>query len=148
MTHTSGIVDSGSSIVVIHHDLTTGALNMSISGYKELLVWKKGMEIVELTYKITKDFPKSEKFSLASQMQRAAISIPCNIAEGFARGHRKEFQRFCQIALDSCSELETQIAIAYRQSYIKEMELASAEALLDHESRMLMKLIIRLNDKS
>jgi four helix bundle protein len=121
---------------------------MSISSYKDLHVWKKGMAIVELIYKITKDFPNQEKYALASQMQRAAISIPCNIAEGFARRHRKEFQRFCQIALGSCSELETQVMIALRQNYLQKEAVIAIDELLDHESRMLMRLITRLSEKS
>lgn len=114
---------------------------MAISSFKDLEVWKKGIEIVETIYKISKKFPKEERYGLASQMQRAAISIPSNIAEGFARRHRKEYQRFCQIALGSCAELETQVIIAYRQKYMESSELANIEEHLDDESRMLMTLI-------
>jgi len=121
---------------------------MSISGFKDLTVWKNGLKLVELIYKITKRFPKEERYALVSHMQRAAISIPSNIAEGFARQHRKEFQRFCQIALGSCAELETQLIIAYQQNYLGKKDYAAIGEHLDHESRMLMKLIQSLNDTS
>lgn len=120
---------------------------MPLKGYKKLDVWRKGIEIVEVIYKISKKLPKEERFGLASQMQKAAISIPSNIAEGYSRGYRKEFQRFCQIALGSCSEIETQMIIAKRQGYLSEEEFARLEDCLDHESRMLMKLIKSLCQK-
>lgn len=113
--------------------------------FKQLRVWRKGIEIVELVYQISKRFPKEEKFSLAIQMQRAAISIPSNIAEGHDRGHRKEYQRFCQIALGSCAELATQLVIAHGQEYISRADLTILEKCLDHESRMLMRLIKSLS---
>jgi len=100
-----------------------------------------------MIYKISKKLPKEERFGLAAQMQRAALSIPSNIAEGYSRGYRKEFQRFCQIALGSCSELETQMIVAKRQKYLSKEEFAKIEDNLDHESRMLMKLIKSLRQK-
>lgn len=117
---------------------------MIISSYKDLEVWKKGIEIVDLTYDITAKFPSEEKFGLVSQMQRCAVSIPSNIAEGFARQHTKEYQQFCYIALGSCSELETQLIIAKRRNYIAIEYTIKLEEYLDHESRMLMNLIKRL----
>ncbi len=80
---------------------------MKVRSYRELDVWKKGIEIVDLVYEITKKFPNEERYGLATQMQRAAVSIPSNIAEGFARQHTKEYQQFCYISLGSCAELET-----------------------------------------
>ena len=120
---------------------------MSPKGYRKLDVWRKGIEMVEMIYKISKKLPKEERFGLAAQMQRAALSIPSNIAEGYSRGYRKEFQRFCQIALGSCSELETQMIVAKRQKYLSKEEFAKIEDNLDHESRMLMKLIKSLRQK-
>ena len=67
---------------------------MKIKSYKELDVWKKGIEIVDVVYKMTGIFPKEERYGLATQMQRAAVSIASNIAEGFARQHTKEYQQF------------------------------------------------------
>lgn len=112
-----------------------------IQSYKDLNVWKKGIEIVDLVYEMTKKFPSEEKFGLTSQMQRSAISIPSNVAEGFARQRTKEFQQFCYIALGSCSELETHLEIAKRRNYIVNEVAEKLEGFLDHESRMLMNLI-------
>ena len=114
---------------------------MKVISYKDLDVWKKGIKIVDLIYEITKYFPQDERFGLIAQMQRSAVSIPSNIAEGFARQHTKEYQQFCRIALGSCSELETQMIIAKRRNYISEEFFIKLEDNLDHESRMLMNLI-------
>ena len=91
---------------------------MKIKSYKELDVWNKGIEIVDLIYESTSKFPQEERYGLAAHMQRTAISIPSNIAEGFARQHTKEYRQFCYIALGSCSELETQLIIAKRRNYV------------------------------
>jgi len=114
---------------------------MKIKSYKELDIWKKGIEIVDVVYKMTGKFPKEERYGLASQMQRAAVSIASNIAEGFARQHTKEYQQFCYIALGSCAELETQLIIAQRRNYVSSEAFSELEDYLDHESRMLMNLI-------
>ena len=86
--------------------------------HKDLDVWKLGIELVEEIYKITSKFPKNEIYGLISQMRRAAISIPSNISEGAARDSTKEFIQFLYIALGSLSELETQVIIAKKLSYI------------------------------
>jgi len=114
---------------------------MPLKGYKKLDVWRKGIEIVELIYEISKKLPKEERYGLTSQMQKAAISIPSNIAEGYSRGYRKEFHRFCQMALGSCSELETHMIIADRQGYLLNEDFTKLEECLSYESRMLWKLI-------
>jgi four helix bundle protein len=114
---------------------------MKIKSYKELDVWKKGIEIVDVVYKMTGKFPKEERYGLTTQMQRAAVSIASNIAEGFARQHTKEYQQFCYIALGSCAELETQLIIAQRRNYVSSEAFSELEDYLDHESRMLMNLI-------
>ena len=88
--------------------------------HKDLEVWKKGMSLVEVIYKISSKFPESEKFGLTSQIRRSAISIPSNIAEGSARKSDKELLQFISIALGSLSELETQYIIAIRLGFITE----------------------------
>jgi len=93
---------------------------MKVKDYKELEVWKKGIELVDCVYKITASFPNNERFGLVVQMQRSAVSIPSNIAEGFARQYTKEYIQFIYIALGSCAELETQSIIAHRRGYISE----------------------------
>lgn len=86
--------------------------------YRDLEVWQKAMELVVECYQITKSFPKSEVFGLASQLQRAAVSIAANISEGHARQHTKEFLQSLSIAYGSLAELETHIEIAKRLEYI------------------------------
>ncbi len=76
-----------------------------LHSYKELVVWQRAVELVVEIYNITDKFPKEELYGLASQMRRAAVSIPSNIAEGRLRGHRKEFRQFLLIAYGSGGEL-------------------------------------------
>lgn len=98
---------------------------MGSKSYRDLLVWQKGMSIVEEIYRLTAEFPRNEEYGLKSQMRRAAISIPSNIAEGQGRGHGKEFVQFLHIALGSLSELETQIEIASRLQIVQSQEAIS-----------------------
>ena len=86
--------------------------------HKDLQVYKKSIEFVELVYEITSTFPKEEKYSLSAQLKRAAISVPSNIAEGAARKGTREFIHFLYISLSSLSEIDTQIEIAYRLKYL------------------------------
>ncbi len=91
---------------------------MSFKNYRDLEVWQKAMDLVVECYQITKKFPKSESYGLASQLQRAAVSIPANIAEGRERHYTKEFLQHLSIAYGSLAELETIIQIAARLKYI------------------------------
>ena len=91
---------------------------MSFKNYRDLEVWQKAMDLVVECYQITKKFPKSESYGLASQLQRAAVSIPANIAEGRERQYTKEFLQHLSIAYGSLAELETIIQIAARLKYI------------------------------
>lgn len=99
------------------------------------------MEIVDQVYKIAERFPQKELYGLASQMQRSAVSIPSNIAEGFVRGHTAEYRQFLRMTLGSCAELDTQLIIAYRRNYTTQAEILNLQENLDHESRMVMNLI-------
>jgi four helix bundle protein len=89
--------------------------------FKKYLVWQKGMSLAKEVYKISKAMPSEEKFGLCTQITRAAISIPSNLAEGCGRGSDKEFRRFVEIALGSAYELETQLLL------IQELELSKKE---------------------
>lgn len=91
---------------------------MSIKSYQDLDVWLKAMNLVVLCYQITKNFPKSEIYGLTSQLQRAAVSIPSNIAEGRSRQYSKEFLQHLSISAGSLAELETLVQIAERLKYI------------------------------
>ena len=90
-----------------------------VKTHKDLDIWNLGIELVAKIYELTKDFPSEEKFGLISQLRRAAISIPSNIAEGAARNSKKEFIQFVYISLSSLSEIETQIIISERLGYLK-----------------------------
>ena len=90
---------------------------MKLKTYKELVVWQKAMDLVTEVYRISAHFPREETYTLTSQIRRSAISVPSNIAEGSGRGTR-EFIRFLDIAYGALSELETQIEIALRLTYV------------------------------
>ncbi len=99
--------------------------------YRDLEVWRLGLDLVETVYRCTADFPKSEIFGLRPQMRSAAVSIPSNIAEGQARSSSKEFQRFLSIALGSLAELATQLELANRLGYLDaQSDVARAQAEL------------------
>jgi len=116
-----------------------------ISHYRDLNVWKKGIEIVKTIYTSTKKFPSEERYGLITQMQRSAVSIPSNIAEGFRRGHNKELKRFLHIALGSCAELETQVIISGELGYIEKTCNNAFLEQLDVLSRMLVSFIKKIN---
>lgn len=91
---------------------------MSAKNYRDLIAWQKGMDLVEQIYGVTKAFPKDEMYALTSQIRRAAVSIPSNIAEGEGRTSKKEFSNFLSIAYGSLREVETQVIISERLHYI------------------------------
>jgi four helix bundle protein len=112
-----------------------------VKSHRDLLVWKKAIDLVEELYKLTDNFPKSELYGLTSQIRRAAVSIPSNIAEGAGRNSNKEFMHFLYIALGSLSEVETQLIIAKRLDYIDDIR----ENKLSEIRRMLLGLIKAVN---
>ena len=91
---------------------------MAINSFRDLRVWQAGIDLVEEVYRITQTFPKQESYGLTSQMQRAAVSIPSNIAEGHTREHSKEYLHYLSMAQASLAELETQLEIAARLKYL------------------------------
>lgn len=91
---------------------------MTIKSFRDLRVWQAAMDLVEETYRLTRQFPNSETFGLASQMQRAVVSVPSNIAEGHTREHTKEYLHHLSMAQASLAELETQVEIATRLAYL------------------------------
>lgn len=109
--------------------------------YKDLIVWQKAIDLVVAVYEVTNTFPDEERFGLTSQMQRAAVSIPSNIAEGKLRGYSKDSKRFFLISFGSGGELETQIEIAKRVSNLKECNYDKIDKLLEEVMKMLNKLI-------
>ena len=93
---------------------------IEMSTHKDLIVWEKSIEFVTEVYKITSTFPSEEKFGLVSQLRRAAVSIPSNVAEGAARNHDKEFIQFLSISLGSASEVETQLIICLNLKFLSD----------------------------
>src|SRR3990167_6595291 len=118
-------------------------MNM-IHSYKDLIIWQKGIHLVTVIYDFTKDFPKEETFGLSSQIKRAAVSIPTNIAEGRFRGSRKDFNNFLRIAYASGAELETELYISENLKFGNIEKLKKVRAILDEEMRMLNVMIKKL----
>jgi four helix bundle protein len=97
-------------------------MNKKIRNHKDLKVWKKSVDLVDNIYRITESFPNKEIYGLTNQLRRSAVSIPSNIAEGAARGSKKEFIQFLYIALGSLAEVETQMIIASRLGYLNTLD--------------------------
>ena len=115
-----------------------------INSYKDLIVWQKAMKLVLAVYVLTDRFPKEEMFGLISQMRRAAVSLPSNIAEGRLRGYRREYKQFLLNSFGSGGELETQIEIAKHLPKTKLLDYGEVELLLDEVMRMLNSMINKL----
>jgi four helix bundle protein len=106
---------------------------MPIKNYRDLIAWQKSMDLAETTYRLTQDFPAEERYGLTTQMRRAAVSIPSNIAEGQGRGTDPEFHHRLSIAHGSVRELETQALVARRLGFLNESGL---EALMNGASEV------------
>ena len=113
---------------------------MDVRSYRDLKVWQMGMDLVCHIYQVTDGFPKSEIYGLTSQIQRAAVSIPSNVAEGHARGSSREFLHFLSISLGSLAELETQLLISSRLRYLDQGVLEPILDNVDELGRMLRGL--------
>ena len=119
------------------------------TNYENLLIWQKAMAIAEQVYVLTKAFPGSELYGLTSQMRRAAVSIPSNIAEGHARSDvTNEFKHFLHIAKGSLAELETQLKLSIRIKLVNDSECKELLNNLDELSRMLYSFIQSLSNKN
>jgi four helix bundle protein len=119
---------------------------MTVNSYRHLRVWQKGMDLVVASYDVTKQFPQNELYGLASQIQRAAVSIPANIAEGHGREHLGDYLHHLSMANGSLMELETHCMLAGRLGYLK---VEPINQLLDQTAevgRMLAGLIRSLKN--
>jgi four helix bundle protein len=119
---------------------------VKIESYKDLVVWQKAMNLVDITYRIARQLPDHEKYGLVSQACRSAVSIPSNIAEGQRRKSLKEYLQFLNIANASSGELETQLLIIQRQ--YPEINILPALELLDEIMRMLPSLLKNLSPQT
>lgn len=118
---------------------------MRIRDYKNLLVWKKAMDLVVEIYNITKLLPKEETYCISDQLRRSAVSVPSNIAEGQSRNSVKEFIQFLAIARGSLAELETQLIICERVNMITINDIIKAQDLSSEVGKMINGLISKLN---
>ncbi len=120
---------------------------MKISSYKELIAYKKSYELVREIYRVTRSFPKDEIYGLTSQMRRASISIPSNIAEGYMRGS-KEYAQFLKIALGSSAELETQIRLSKDLGFLKDSDSNKLNGLIVEVMKLLTVYLKKLKADS
>ena len=116
-----------------------------MKNYKELHIWQKGIEIVKQIYLLTKQFPDTEKFGIISQITRASVSIPANIAEGSSRNSDKDYARFLQLSLGSTFEVQTHLVIAKEMNWAISEDIQVIETLLEEEIKMIHKFIYTLN---
>lgn len=114
--------------------------------YRELIVWQKAVDLVTLVYTLTRQFPKEELYGLTSQIRKAAVSVPSNIAEGQGRLSKKDFRHFLGQARGSLLELETQLLIGSKLGYLPESGLQTFMKNSGEVSRMLHRLIESVSD--
>jgi four helix bundle protein len=113
---------------------------MAIRSYKDLLVWQKSIDLVDEIYRLTRRYPKSETYGLSSQMQRAAVSVAANIAEGSGRDSTKEFIHHLSYSLGSLAETETYLTVSLRLEYAEKAVVAKLESQSDGIGKMLRSL--------
>jgi four helix bundle protein len=121
---------------------------MSSSSYKDLIAWQKGMELVAAIYDATEGFPSHEQFGLVSQLRRAAVSIPSNIAEGKAHYSNRDFVRYLRHARGSLAEIETQVLIAQQRRHLPAASTAKLSQRLEELGRILSGLIQSLKEQA
>jgi four helix bundle protein len=117
----------------------------ALQSYRDLLVWQKSMDLVAEVYLVAKRLPDTERYGLISQMQRAAVSIPSNISEGYGRSHRGDYLHHLSVANGSLKEVETQLLLSVRLGYLQGSEIEAAMSLADEAGRMLTSLVKKLN---
>lgn len=120
---------------------------MRIRNYRDLLVWQKGVVLARDVYRLTRKFPRFERYGLAGQLQRAAVSVPSNIAEGHARQHTKEFRQFLFQSLGSLAEVDTQLSLAGELGHMDPGQAAEVEERTLELRKMIHALIASLPDR-
>ncbi|NLO05787.1 MAG: four helix bundle protein [candidate division WS1 bacterium] len=122
-------------------------MRREICDYKDLEVWQKGMTLARNVYVVTEKMPSAERYGLTSQMRRAAVSIPSNVAEGYGRGSRADYARFVKVARGSAAELETQVILAESLELLHPVDTATLLQLTLSIRQMLNALIRSLESK-
>ena len=117
-----------------------------IDDYKDLIVWKRAMELAKEAYALARKLPREENYALADQIRRSAVSIPSNIAEGYGRYGTKEYARFLSISRGSSYELETQILLTVDLGYLDQIDVAKALSLSREIAKILTKILQRLGN--
>jgi len=120
---------------------------MGGKNYSDLIAWQKAMDLVEMTYKATSQFPKEETYGLTNQLRRAVVSVPSNIAEGQGRNSASDFRRFLAISYGSLREVETQVLIAQRLHYLSEPQAERLMNLAGEVGRLINGLCNSLEDR-
>ncbi|HQS99092.1 MAG TPA: four helix bundle protein [Thiobacillus sp.] len=120
---------------------------MEVYSYRDLSVWQMAMQLAESVYAVTHSFPQSELYALANQLQRAAVSVPSNIAEGHARNTTRDYLRFVSIAMGSLAEVETQIELTARLNYLGIEQRDALFTTTEELGRMLQGLRKSLQSK-
>ncbi len=120
---------------------------MSVKSHRELKVWHAGMSLAKQVYSLTRQFPKEETYGISTQLRRAVVSIPSNIAEGYARQSTKELLQFLAIASGSLAEIETQILLAAEFGYVREEESTHLLSNINQLERMLNAFRSQLKKK-
>ncbi len=108
--------------------------------YQDLIAWQRSFALTKEIYRLTKEFPAEEKYGIVSQMRRAAVSVPSNIAEGYRRRHQNERRQFMSVAYGSASELETQFLLSKDLFALTDQQVGIAESLLQEVLRLLNRL--------
>ncbi len=106
-----------------------------IASFRDLVVWQKAMDLVDMVYVLSRKFPTQEGYGLTGQLTRAAVSVPANIAEGQARSTRRDFAHFLTVAKGSLNETQTLLLVAVRQKYVDASEASGPLALLDEDKQ-------------
>ncbi len=117
-----------------------------IDSHRDLIVWQKSLDMTVEIYRLTSRFPATEIYRLTAQVTRAAASVPANIAEGHARGTRKDYSHFLAIAKGSLMETETFLMLAVRLGYVKQEEAAKTLEIITEISKMITAIRIKLRD--
>ena len=115
-----------------------------IKSYRDLTVWQRAIQLAVTIYEFTKDFPRNEVYGLTSQLRRAAVSVPSNIAEGYGRGSRGEYKNFAGIARGSALELQTQLVIAHELGLGNPAKHARATELAEEVGKMLWSMMQKM----